>query len=186
MNGYPVARDEVPTADLGRVQAQSIRKEVERPLHGEDGKRHADTAIRAERRLVGRDGHALVGVGGRAVRARQDRARCRAARAPGSAGEYDRRRRRTGVAPAAPAARRSASAAASSSTRASRAWEAAVRFSRRVSIHFTGRPAARARATTARSSGITCIFWPKPPPVSGTMTRTRLSGRPKARASALR
>ena len=46
-----------------------------------------------------------------------------------------------------------------------------------------GARCARARAATARSSGITCIFWPKPPPVSGTITRTRASGRPKARAT---
>jgi len=67
-----------------------------------------------------------------------------------------------------------------------RAWAAAARFSRRVSIHFTARPARRARAATARSSGITCIFCPKPPPVSGTMTRTRASGTPKARATPVR
>ena len=79
-----------------------------------------------------------------------------------------------------------ASAAASISTRASRACDAAARFSRRVSVHLTGRSIRRAAAATARSSGITCIFWPKPPPVSGTMTRTCRSASPKAWASAAR
>ena len=101
-----VARNEVPPADLGGIHAQSIGEEIERPLHGEGGERHADPAIRAEGRLVGRDGHALVRVGRRAVRAGQDR---------GGAEWLERLRQRVDVigagvgeqrAPEAPAGRR--------------------------------------------------------------------------------
>ena len=61
-----------------------------------------------------------------------------------------------------------------------------MRFSRRVSIHFTGRPRRRASVATATSSGKTCIFSPKPPPTSGAITRTCDSSSRSAVASAVR
>ena len=84
------------------------------------------------------------------------------------------RRGRRGCAP-------SASRAKLTVIRSSRACWPAIRFSRRSSIHFTGRPSRLPASTTATSSGIMNIFWPKPPPTSRITTRTRFSGRPRAR-----
>ena len=64
-----------------------------------------------------------------------------------------------------------------------RAWLAAIRFSRRSSIHFTGRPTCLAASSHGRSSRVGYIFWPKPPPTSPNSTRTRFSGTPKTRAA---
>ena len=50
------------------------------------------------------------------------------------------------------------------------------RFSRRSSIHFTGRPRRYDASTTAHSSRYTNIFWPKPPPTSRAVTCTWPSG----------
>ena len=71
-----VARDQVPPADLGGIEAEPVRAEIERALHHEHAHGHADAAIRAERRLVRGDGQDVVRIRGRAVRARQD---CRGA-----------------------------------------------------------------------------------------------------------
>ena len=60
----------------------------------------------------------------------------------------------------------------------SRACWPARRFSRRSSIHLTGRARRLPATTTATSSGSMNIFCPKPPPTSCIITRTRFSGRP--------
>ena len=65
---------------------------------------------------------------------------------------------------------------ASTVTASARAWLAAMRFSRRSSIHFTGRPRRWAAATTASSSRWQKYFWPKPPPTSPICTRTSVLG----------
>ena len=62
----------------------------------------------------------------------------------------------------------------------SRACCPARRFSRRSSIHLTGRPSRLPATTTATSSGSMNIFCPKPPPTSCMTTRTRFSGSPTA------
>ena len=46
----------------------------------------------------------------------------------------------------------------------------------RVWIHFTGLRRRYASAGTSTSSGYTAIFGPKPPPVSGTITRMFSAG----------
>ena len=61
-----------------------------------------------------------------------------------------------------------------------------MRFSRRSSTHFTGRPIARDASTTAHSSRYTNIFWPKPPPTSRAETVTKASSMSRYRAKKLR
>ena len=56
--------------------------------------------------------------------------------------------------------------APSTVSRSSRACWPAIRFSRRSSIHFTGRPRRLPASTTASSSGSMNIFCPNPPPTS--------------------
>src|SRR5207247_1137055 len=64
---------------------------------------------------------------------------------------------------------------------------AAVRkCSRRVSIHFTGRPSRRATTAISTSSAYGWPLMPKPPPTSGASTRTRDSPSPSAAATAPR
>ena len=75
----------------------------------------------------------------------------------------------------------SASSAKLTVMRSSRACWPAIRFSRRSSIHLTGRPRRLPANTTATSSGSMNIFCPKPPPTSCMTTRTRFSGSPSAR-----
>ena len=65
----------------------------------------------------------------------------------------------------------SASIAKRTVPRSLRACPAATRFSRRSSIHLTGRPSSREASTMAHSSRNTNIFWPKPPPTSRAVTR---------------
>ena len=80
----------------------------------------------------------------------------------------------------------SASSAKLTVIRSSRACWPAIRFSRRSSIHFTGRPRRLPASTTATSSGSMNIFCPKPPPTSCMTTRTRFSGsaeRPRQEAA---
>lgn len=70
--------------------------------------------------------------------------------------------------------------------RCSLARNAAVSASDRSSIHFTGAPSRLATAATAISSRPTTHFCPKPPPMSGTVTRTAHSASPTDRASIVR
>ena len=65
----------------------------------------------------------------------------------------------------------------------SRAWIVATAFSERSSVHLTGRPRRRERATTSISSAYTSHFDPNPPPTSGAMTRTSVSRSPSISAT---
>ena len=56
----------------------------------------------------------------------------------------------------------------------------------RVSIHFTGRFSRCASDATIMSSGYELIFTPKPPPTSGQITRTAISGRRRVLAICVR
>ena len=62
-----------------------------------------------------------------------------------------------------------------------RACPAAIRFSRRSSIHFSGAGTLRAASIRHMSSRIGVTFCPKPPPVSRMITRMWCSGRPSRR-----
>ena len=62
-----------------------------------------------------------------------------------------------------------------------RAWPAAMRFSRRSSIHFTAAGSLRAASIRHMSSRSGLTFWPKPPPVSRMITRIRCSSSPRSR-----
>ncbi len=62
-----------------------------------------------------------------------------------------------------------------SSTIPSRRWSIAMNSSSREKTSFTGRPAARASAATCASKWKSHLA-PKPPPSSGTITRTFASG----------
>ena len=62
-----------------------------------------------------------------------------------------------------------------------RAWPAAIRFSRRSSIHFTAAGSLRAASIRHMSSRSGMTFWPKPPPVSRMITRIRCSASPSSR-----
>ena len=57
----------------------------------------------------------------------------------------------------------------------------AVRFSIRSSIHFTGRPAARASSAQIRRYAGRRLL-PKPPPMSGQLNRMRDCGTPSEAA----
>ncbi len=61
-----------------------------------------------------------------------------------------------------------------------------IRFSRRSSIHFSGAGTLRAASMMLMSSRIGTTFWPNPPPVSRTMTRTPWAGMPSSRAAKAR
>ena len=62
-----------------------------------------------------------------------------------------------------------------------------MKCSRRSSVHFTGWPSSRAAHATRISSGFGWFsFVPNPPPTSGAMTSTLLSGRSSRDASAAR
>ena len=63
-----------------------------------------------------------------------------------------------------------------------RACPADIRFSRRSSIHFSAAGTLRAASMMHMSSRIGTTFWPKPPPVSRMMTRTRCAAMPNRRA----
>ena len=63
-----------------------------------------------------------------------------------------------------------------------RACPADIRFSRRSSIHFSAAGSLRAASMMHMSSRSGTTFWPKPPPVSRTMTRTCCAGSPNRRA----
>ena len=74
-----------------------------------------------------------------------------------------------------------ASRAKLTSMDSSRAWPPAIRFSTRSSIHLIARPSVFAAITTAFSSRIENIFWPKLPPTSPMTTRMESSGMPSRR-----
>ena len=62
----------------------------------------------------------------------------------------------------------------------------AIRFSRRSSVQATELLSLRASHTTTTYSAQSDIFWPKPPPTSGAITRRSLSGMPSTSAMAVR
>ncbi len=64
-----------------------------------------------------------------------------------------------------------------------RPWGIAIRFSERVSIHFTGRCNRRAAATATVCSGPRPGLPPNAPPVWGAITRTAPTSNPKIGAS---
>ena len=68
----------------------------------------------------------------------------------------------------------------------SRVWKPAIRFSRRSSIQATEPLNRRAGQTSTIYSGVSDIFWPKPPPTSGATTRRSHSGMPSTSAIAVR
>ena len=80
----------------------------------------------------------------------------------------------------------SARTAARTRTESSRAWFEAMRFSIRSSIHLMGRLSWMAMAATVSSSRKSGILSPKPPPMSGEMTRTWFSERRNLEASRVR
>ena len=61
-----------------------------------------------------------------------------------------------------------------------RPWPSATMFSLRVSIQRTGRPTSRASQATRTSSGSAPTLAPKPPPTSGTRTRTCAASMPES------
>ena len=58
-----------------------------------------------------------------------------------------------------------------------------MRFSLRVSTHFTGRPSRRASHAAMTNSGYTTAFGPKPPPTAGAITLTWSGGASRAAAT---
>ncbi len=67
-----MARNQVAAPDLGRVESEPVREQVERALHHEGAHGHADSTIGAERRLGGGHRGEVEGVGGRSIRPGQD------------------------------------------------------------------------------------------------------------------
>jgi hypothetical protein len=53
-------------------------------------------------------------------------------------------------------------------------------------VYFAGLPSRRATSIVVTSSGVTCSLPPKPPPTSGAITRTLLSGTEQVTASMVR
>ena len=76
--------------------------------------------------------------------------------------------------------------AASSSASASLPWAPAVSASVRSSTHRTGRRSRMAASAAHRYSGSMTSLPPNAPPMAGQSTRTWLTGRPSAWASAAR
>src|SRR5207253_2995726 len=72
--------------------------------------------------------------------------------------------------------------ATAASCSCSRSWPTHCACSRRVSIHFTGRPRRNAATATSTSSAYTWPLVPNAPPTSGTITRTRSAAKPSTRA----
>ena len=68
----------------------------------------------------------------------------------------------------------------------SREWNEAIRFSRRSSVQANELLCLRASQTSSTYSLASDIFWPKPPPTSGAITRRSASGMPSTSAMAVR
>jgi hypothetical protein len=79
-----------------------------------------------------------------------------------------------------------ASNAPSSATCWSRLWKQAIRFSRRSSTQATEVLNFSASHVTTTNSGASDIFWPKPPPTSGAITRRSDSRMPISSAMIVR
>ena len=176
---HVVEPQEVAASQLDRVDAHLARRDLEHDLPGE-------RLVLPRPPVAGTAGGVRVDGaqpepgGGHPVRPGEDDAdhhrRHRRPRASGT------RRRRTGSRGARPGSGPRRRRPCGRSPCSWRDQPAAIRFSRRSSIHFTAAGSFVAASMTHISSRCTRIFWPKPPPVSRAMARTRCSGIPSRRA----
>ena len=148
--GISSGADQVAAADLRRIEAEARGALVHQPLADEVALGTPGRAQRPRRRLVRHHAPEVARVVRHAIGAGQQRG--------AELGGHERRRPHVGADVGVDHRAHADDAAVGVEAdldlpRVSRAWLAAMRFSRRVSIHFTGRPSFMAASGTRMSSG---------------------------------